>query len=57
MGYDLYYTCPHCGANLDPGERCDCRDQKKKEENYADCKSTTRKDAGAGEHRAVQIAG
>ena len=19
-----YNTCPHCGANLDPGERCDC---------------------------------
>ena len=19
-----YYTCPHCGSNLDPGERCDC---------------------------------
>ncbi len=19
-----YSTCPHCGANLDPGERCDC---------------------------------
>ncbi len=19
-----YWTCPHCGANLDPGERCDC---------------------------------
>lgn len=19
-----YYTCPNCGANLDPGERCDC---------------------------------
>lgn len=19
-----YRTCPHCGANLDPGERCDC---------------------------------
>ncbi len=18
------YKCPHCGANLDPGERCDC---------------------------------
>lgn len=18
------YTCPHCGANLDHGERCDC---------------------------------
>ena len=19
-----YHTCPYCGANLDPGERCDC---------------------------------
>lgn len=19
-----YNTCPYCGANLDPGERCDC---------------------------------
>ena len=22
-----YTTCPHCGANLDPGERCDCQDR------------------------------
>lgn len=20
-----YITCPYCGANLDPGERCDCQ--------------------------------
>ena len=20
-----YYTCPHCGANLDPGEKCNCQ--------------------------------
>ncbi len=20
-----YRVCPYCGANLDPGERCDCR--------------------------------
>lgn len=20
----LYKRCPYCGANLDPGERCDC---------------------------------
>ena len=20
----IYRTCPNCGANLDPGERCDC---------------------------------
>lgn len=22
-----YCTCSHCGANLDPGEFCDCRDK------------------------------
>ena len=21
-----YHPCPYCGANLDPGERCECRD-------------------------------
>lgn len=21
-----FWTCPDCGANLDPGERCDCRE-------------------------------
>lgn len=21
-----YRTCPYCGAHLDPGERCDCRE-------------------------------
>lgn len=20
-----YRTCPYCGANLDPGEKCECR--------------------------------
>lgn len=24
-----FKTCPHCGAHLDPGEICDCRDKKK----------------------------
>ena len=23
-----YRTCPYCGAHLDPGERCDCQDEK-----------------------------
>ena len=24
-----YRTCPHCGAILDPGEVCDCRDKER----------------------------
>ena len=20
----VYWTCPYCGSNLDPGERCEC---------------------------------
>jgi len=23
-----YWTCPYCGANLDPGEKCDCNEGK-----------------------------
>ena len=22
-----YYICPECGAYLDPGERCDCKEE------------------------------
>lgn len=25
---NYYRTCSYCGANLDPGERCDCRDER-----------------------------
>lgn len=24
-----FKICPHCGANLDPGEVCDCKNKKK----------------------------
>ena len=27
-----YYTCPYCQANLDPGEKCDCMEQRRKKE-------------------------
>ena len=23
----MYHTCEHCGANLDPDEKCDCQDK------------------------------
>ena len=26
-----YWTCPDCGANLDPGEKCDCKNETKEE--------------------------
>lgn len=25
-----YRTCPLCGSNLDPGESCDCEDEREK---------------------------
>ncbi len=29
-----YNTCPECGANLDPGEPCDCMAEKEKREMF-----------------------
>ena len=29
-----YWTCPYCGAHLDPGEKCDCTDNEKEENPY-----------------------
>lgn len=27
----MYFKkCPHCGCHLDPGEKCDCLEQKEK---------------------------
>lgn len=23
-----FNTCPHCGGNLDPGEKCDCQEER-----------------------------
>ena len=31
-----YKTCDKCGSNLDPGEKCDCEmEEKKQEEHFA----------------------
>lgn len=29
----IYVTCPNCGSNNDPGERCDCNDRATKPDN------------------------
>lgn len=32
----FYNVCPHCGANLDPGERCDCKEQQSERQQAAE---------------------
>ena len=33
----MYYNeCQFCGCNLDPGERCGCRDEKEKKKRKAE---------------------
>jgi len=29
-----YNTCPRCGSNLDPGEKCDCEKEDKQKTEY-----------------------
>ena len=31
-----YHTCPDCGANLDPGEKCTDCNKNKEEKQYED---------------------
>lgn len=42
----FYHTCPYCGANLDPGEKCDCQQSKAREPLT---KPTTKKDQVKGQ--------
>lgn len=30
----FYHTCPLCGCNLDPGEKCDCESEAAKREQH-----------------------
>ena len=33
--HEYYWTCPYCGANLDPGESCECKKEDKQDvDNY-----------------------
>lgn len=29
-----YNVCPNCGCNLDPGEKCDCQEEKEREREF-----------------------
>ncbi len=30
----FYNTCPLCGANLDPGEACDCGEERERKQEF-----------------------
>lgn len=30
----MCWTCPHCGDNLDFGERCSCQDKREEDSKY-----------------------
>lgn len=42
-----YNVCPYCGANLDPGERCDCQDCEEGERKGKDGKKCDHIHAGS----------
>ncbi len=43
----MYYkTCPYCGAHLDPGERCDCQNERNEKEDTADAPAMPSKQSG-----------
>ena len=39
------YQCPYCGANLDPGEKCDCQEPEE------DTDPENKKSGDARQHR------
>lgn len=41
-----YWTCPYCGANLDPGESCDCK--KEAVDDYKSVQGGEKKDVQKG---------
>ena len=41
-----YRECPHCGANLDPGETCDCAREEDRREGNRQVKNETNERKG-----------
>ncbi len=41
----MYWTCPLCGANLDPGEACDCQEDKEDKGNKEAVKTAEKRTA------------
>lgn len=43
-----FRRCPYCGCNLDPGERCDCREDRDKEEEKRNGQKTAERQSPGG---------
>lgn len=37
----MFNICEHCGANLDPGEKCDCQNNEDLEVKYETAEQTS----------------
>ncbi|MDR1061791.1 MAG: hypothetical protein LBL83_11420 [Clostridiales bacterium] len=46
----MYRTCPYCGANNDPGERCECLGKMPERDRWPE---RDERAAGSGERRAM----
>ena len=57
----MYRTCPLCGANLDPGELCDCQDGEESDGEEPDSeqcdlrRSGTRKRYSSGRESGISV--
>lgn len=41
-----FNTCPTCGCNLDPGEKCDCEEEKTQNIEFIEKHTTANKKTG-----------
>ena len=52
----MYRTCPLCGANLDPGELCDCQDGEESDSERCDLRrSGTRERYSSGRESGISV--
>ena len=47
-----YNTCPNCGSSLDPGESCDCKDEKEETDGDNQLREMRAPSKRPEEHRA-----
>lgn len=54
--HKYYWTCEYCGANLDPGEKCDCPESTGLDTDYSDVNYPIYKKEGGEENERTSVA-